>query len=334
MVFVEEMIMKKELSIFKALPALVPFLIAVFGAISIISCSKASTETEESSYAFCIFVTERLCTQGPYTSCPAGGILTNDCPYDNIPQSSSSAGTTQSSSSSEATQSSSSSAEATQSSSSAEATQSSSSSAEATQSSSSSAEATQSSSSSIIAVGGDVIWNLSINTTGWTNYHNSTSTVGFYDNAIGDYVNISEEGPVTGISNWNGNIKISLSNEPGTGYWGGVSFSYPENTAQNYPGICIEYATALTFRLRLGGTRTCSVGGCEPYYRTLLNQSTITKTFFDFRDFNDYGNFDHNVDLAKSSSIIFHRGNDFSGATVGPSYLYIRSIKFGLCSED
>ncbi|MDR3000746.1 MAG: hypothetical protein LBU89_05725 [Fibromonadaceae bacterium] len=312
--------MKKVL--FKTISALLAFLVVGMGVQSITSCSASIEPEQPQEYAFCVFIAEQLCIQGPYISCPAGATLANNCPYNNIPQSSS-AGTTQSSSSIETTQSSSSTG-----------TTQSSSSIETTQSSSSTGTTQSSSGTCSTQIIDGLVWDLSMNTCRWSNYYNSNSTVGFKDNAIDDYVNISEEGPVTGISTWSGDVKIDLFHESsgGGGCWAGISVSYPKNTAQNYTGICIEYATEQTFQLRLGGTRTCN--DCEPYYRVLLNQSTIKKKFLDFREFDNYGNFDHNIDLANSNSIIFHRGNSFAGVTEGTSYIHISSIKFGPCPED
>jgi len=32
-------------------------------------------------YAYCVFATERMCLNGPVSSCPPGGVLSNNCPY-------------------------------------------------------------------------------------------------------------------------------------------------------------------------------------------------------------------------------------------------------------
>ncbi|MCL1966585.1 MAG: hypothetical protein FWF67_01740, partial [Fibromonadales bacterium] len=50
------------------------------------TASSSSRSGQSSSgaaleYAYCVFATERMCLDGPVSSCPPSGVLSNDCPY-------------------------------------------------------------------------------------------------------------------------------------------------------------------------------------------------------------------------------------------------------------
>jgi hypothetical protein len=45
------------------------------------SGSSSSSSVNSETYAYCVYITDRTCLTGPYTSCPAGGAPSNSCPY-------------------------------------------------------------------------------------------------------------------------------------------------------------------------------------------------------------------------------------------------------------
>jgi len=52
------------------------------------SSSSSSVGTSSSSaerFEYCVYVTEKMCTKGPFSVCQANGLLSNDCPYSTTP---------------------------------------------------------------------------------------------------------------------------------------------------------------------------------------------------------------------------------------------------------